>query len=476
LGLSKYDIPKSWLYSMDIVLTDPRKRQRVIDYCKHDAFLAQELFEHARKSFESFGMPFNKPLSAGSLAMNKFGSRMKNSLPLWEHNKFQRLFHGGRFEVFKKGYFTDCYMYDINSAYPHALSTFFDPRLCHIKKGKTYSDKAVYGYYDVVLHIPSNIYISPVGRITKLADTGSTDNLFPVGSFRSILDLYSLRSALPYVEKILYSHEFFPSRLTKLLFPEMTTLYLERKLKPELSLAIKLVINSLYGKHAERIRKLVSFEKLYKGPPLTITPNDLFFKGEFYRRVRAITSHTDFLIASHVTGFTRHELFNKMILEEKALIFCATDGIVTNSPLPISLSDKLGAWNLKAKLKELIIIGSGIYAYRPSLSSNGVCPICNTVLQAENHWHNTFRGFNTSNQLRDILKKSEEEEISVPVVINYSLDECVRRNRLDLLNQIKVVNRYLNVNFDRKRLWDCNLSKGKYLLEKQIDSQPWIIG
>lgn len=454
LGVGKKDIPQTWLDDMTIPLRTPRHKEKVISYCKTDAYLCEKLFDNLSRQFHQLSIDFSRPISAGSLALKTFGSKMKNQLPYWQHESQRRIYYGGRVEVFKRGYFKNCYIYDISSAYPHALSTFYDPSACYQKVSPGYDKHAAYGIYDIQVKIPSTLYVSPLPCDLLGFDYDPMMLTYPSGTFRIRVDKYSMEIALPYVTKIFYARQWFPSTHEKW-FPEIPDLFLERKRRTDISLAVKLVLNSLYGKFAERREMIIP--ATYPGK------QDAFYveKKGFLRKIKVGTRHTNFLVAAHITGFTRAALYKAMTnMPSNKLISCATDGIITRGRiLNLAGPVRLGGWQEKGCAKELISLGSGIYAYHDGIG-----------------WINKFRGYRTNKDIVDLLKEKRRTTVTIKVKTVNSLQECVRRGEIQRLNEMLLETRFLDVNFDRKRSWNKTFATAGEVLTTQIDSKTLISG
>lgn len=451
----KKNIPKTWLRDMSKPLGNPRNKEKVISYCKMDAALCESLFANVKDQFEKLGIDFSRPISTGSLALKTFGYKVKNNEPPWVHEAQRRIYFGGRVEVFKRGFFENCYLYDIASAYPHALSQFYDPKLCSQLTSSDFHPEACYGIYDIQVHLPTSLYVSPVPYDLLGYSYDPIMLTYPVGTFRLRVDRHTMDIVEPFLKKIFWAREWFRETDQKW-FPEIPSLFLERKRRPDISLAIKLTLNSLYGKFAERRTMILKAKYPDKG--------DTFFvpgRG-FLERKKVGTNHTNFLVASHITGFTRAVLYRAMIgMPASQLVSCATDGIITQGRIPaLNGPLTLGGWQEKGEAKKLISIGSGIYAYNPDGSK----------------WINKFRGYKTERDLVSILADKKRSTVSINVQTVNSLQECVRRGEIQRLNEMLLEPRYLDVNFDRKRAWVRPFQSADEVLHSRIDSSTLISG
>src|SRR5574341_140149 len=145
----KTKIPRTWLTKMKSLLRDPRHRKKVIEYCMKDAELCERLMLAVQTQFDALGIDFSHPASKGALAARTFKDKIKSPLKPWQNDFYRKSFHGGRIEVFQRGIFHSVKIYDINSAYPHALAQFYDPRELHLKIGKNFNPHCAYGMYHV---------------------------------------------------------------------------------------------------------------------------------------------------------------------------------------------------------------------------------------------------------------------------------------------------------------------------------------
>jgi hypothetical protein len=450
---SKLDIPKSWLTKIRLLLKS-KHRKKVIDYCKQDAMLCERLFLYLHNQFIAIGIDFNRPISTGALARRKFLKRMDTPLKFWQNDFYRKIFFGGRIEVYRRGHFRNVRMFDINSAYPHALSTFYNPNDCQSVDTSQLSSDAVYGVYDVTVNIPVDEKVSPICVDLRGDGTSEMPLVFPTGLYRLRVDLHTMRILVRkrFIDKLHWSREFF-SDTDKLWFPEIPDLYEQRKTRPEVSLAIKLTLNSLYGNFAHRrvMKRALDVE-----PGI----DSLYWRGQFYREVRFDVKQTNYLVAAHVTGFTRARLYEAM--EQVGFEHCVMAHTDSVTVLPggksIPVGSSLGDWKLERQPKNLVVVGSGVYAWGDD----------------KDGWENRFRGFQTATNLVVQLRGKRRTISTIIVNKPLSLGEAVARKKLADMNVFQRVEKVLNANFDIKREWQRPFKSCAEVLQTNHDSETLV--
>lgn len=462
----KRKLPKSWLPKMGWALkAHPHK---VGEYCRRDSELAVRLMDRVRTQFETLGLNFSRPLSPASMASRYFGPRIRFKLERWVNNIFRECYNGGRIECFKRGAFTGTlYGYDINSAYPWALSRLPNPtggQFLHV--GPRANRGVTYGAYRVKIDIPPDSM--PFGPVPWESKRGL---IYPTGRFTRWID----RITLDYLRGfdsidvgILDAHELI-GHSKEPLFPDLETLYRERKLRPDISLAIKIVLNGLYGKMAQAV-------PIY-GTTRTLGGNELFYEGTFRAKRDRYASYTHFGIASAVTSMVRNRLHATMLLKPESIIMAATDGLLTSVKLPIPEGKNLGDWAIKYVSDTAYIVGSGVYACHHSAN---LCPcepctnnrprgeLCRDV-PGKTPWDEKVRGLRGARPLRELLtSKKAKWPISVTVVD--SLADGIRE-REARMNVIRKAKRTFDVNFDNRRVWPGNFKRACDMLNPELAQQ-----
>src|SRR5262249_32247678 len=136
---------------------------------------------------------------------------------------------------------------DLRSAYPAVICELPEmPELWGAVERKP-DDSATYACIECAVTIPTNVFKGPL-PLWQPAGL-----IYPVGRWRTWLDLYSFRCAehLGFVERVYGGIQGFGS-LERFPFREkIQQLYRERMADDQKKFAVKIILNSLYGKLAE---------------------------------------------------------------------------------------------------------------------------------------------------------------------------------------------------------------------------------
>lgn len=422
------------------------RKEDVIRYCQQDARLAQILWERVQSPLEEIGAKTDRPLSPAYIAGHFF--MRKHKRPSKKINDvFRRCYHGGRVELLRRGTFQDVSYYDINSAYPYWAAQLPDMRDLQVVIGSTPSADAVMGAYHVAISADASHHIGPVPVPHGVL-------VYPVGTFRTWVDRYTLESleAQEYLADVSECVEFHPRphiSAPRLAFPAIPEMYALRKSRPELNLAIKLLLNGLYGKTAQttHLWKIVH----------TLEECDLEEEGEYLQSVHRPGWYQNFAYASHITGGSRMQLYRAMLQRPESTIMAATDAIWTEFPIDLPLGQGLGEWKYE-KISRMLAIMCGVYA---------------ELLAGKNNWRSWFRGFRTKESLITALrldpeKSSLEVTCQLPITMLWSLKHDMPINLIDTYE------RQLNLNSDGKRYWPENLCANQLLSGNQ-SSEPYLV-
>jgi hypothetical protein len=350
-----------------------------------------------------------------------FKDEMDFSFLAAEHNEMaQRSFRGGMIECLRAGYFERAWYIDLRSAYPSAICALPDtPRVWRPIQMTPDAD-ATYASIDCVVKIPESL---PKGYLPYRKSKGE-GLIYPVGRWRAWLDLYSFRQAerLGFIEEIyggiqgIGSAEDFPFR------EKIQRLFRERAADEQKKFAVKIILNSLYGKFAEMYDE-------------------------------RLTPHTNFFMAAEITARTRWRLLRDIHPDD--VIFYATDGVfLKRKPDGLDFGINLGQWSEPEEVRDLVVVGSGVYTYRR----------LDKIVETK------FRGFSKDLDLYALLD-TDSYVISVPLQRNQTLGETIRTGDWDGFNVIRTEERQMSVNFDQKRKWEC-FWQARDLLQRSFESVP----
>jgi hypothetical protein len=309
-------------------------------YWKMELKLFVELMNSLRERLYSAGLcitNWHGPGAVATYAMRQYGVKKAMAAVPSEVSTCSRYaYAGGRFELFRVGYHHEkVYAYDIRSAYPAAIRELPD-----LSTGEWHHEIAPsrvqrFGLYRIkfrhanlfttrpmpfpyrdrhsAVHFPNIVegwYWSPEAHMVQYLGTDAEileawvyddDGSKP---FSWIEDIYNTRAQ--------WKREGNPSQV-----------------------ALKLLMNSMYGKFAQRVG----------------------FKGN-----KSPTWH-QLEFAGFITSFTRAKLFRAMIEAHStgSLIGVETDGLFTSSPLThVKLGEGLGDWELDV-IDSMIYLQSGFY-------------------------------------------------------------------------------------------------------------------
>lgn len=361
--------------------TEKQKRidAKDIDYCIQDCKI---VYTALLKLFQKIG---GIRITIASSAMYHFRKNYLHETLLYNdlNDEFFSSYYGGRTEAFKIGKVSaNCY--DINSLYPHIMSTIKFPDFKNLKKEINPSLKRFHyllkrkeGLAKVkVKHIDSYFGSLPFKR--------EKDNklLFPVGEFETTINLNELRYAYKnnLIEFISCEYIIFSNSSDTIFKDYVFDLYTERKESDnELNRQIlKLLLNSLYGKFGMRekykttyykripfatIESLKRQNKFYELKLFSHSRNDCYLVTENTQTKKSFFSIPS--IASYITSGARIMLLDGLLKNENnSVVYCDTDSIFleNDTKLNLPLSNELGEWKLENK-KIIEVRGLKNYTY-----------------------------------------------------------------------------------------------------------------
>lgn len=268
----------------------------------------------------------------GNLALSKWKIRdyMRRTVQHNMSNYFwggiTRAYFGGRIEAFKLGTFEDIHAYDINSAYPAAIALLPCTRDNHFVYTKRY--RKTFALWHIRYKFPKTL---DVGMFPFRLNDGSIK--FPLSGegwyWNPEVDL-AVKHWSGCIEIIegYYIQDAKKETPLQTLFPR---LYKERKnfkkAGNDAHYILKIVLNSIYGKFAQKVGR---------------------------------ADFLNFTWAGWITSYTRAKMREAVIGNEKHIIAFSTDGIYSLKPLPLKPSDKLGGWDVSEFSRGTILM-SGVY-------------------------------------------------------------------------------------------------------------------
>ncbi len=469
---------------------------KICEYCYQDCKLTRDLgyyFKNLVKE-SSLTLNFNKPISPSYVAEKYI--KIKCNPPKFESYfdkfNFQKVswenYYGGRFEIFKKGYFDTVTEYDIKNAYSKEFTKLIDFRLGKWEYDNKYTlekNNPFFAFINCDITFKNNkIQLLPLRIPRSLTDLekqlGFTPKLvvYPklIKTNRWLtLNEYNFFKDNNLIEniKIKRIQSFYPDKIKypyKKLFFEM---FKQRNILKEknnpIEQIIKLLMNSPYG-------KLIQVIKVYKKLPPIPNTNNLDIINNWIEKSKnakqTIFSDTKYIdngylvgksfypIYAHIiTSETRLKLLKEMIKYPESVYGCFTDCILTDKHF-IKTGSNLGDFE-KGITGEMVLLGSGVYTIRN-----------NEKVKSR------YRGFSDNLNLFDLLKiNKNKKSIEIPIKIRHSLGKILTQNKKyhytelnKIINDIKVT----DINFDKKRNWNREFKNCNDVLKNQIDSKPLV--
>lgn len=389
-----------------------RNTSAVRQYCTMDASLAKQLAEKWIALFHrAFGFYPARWFSSGYLAEKVLvNSGIKiptfDSIPYKVQDMAFRSYFGGRFEILKRGFIGEAYLYDINSAYPHALTQIPDLQDGRWTSAKSILPEARLGFFEIEADIPD------VRRVPPFPFRANNVVIFPSGKFRTYLTLAELLACEDdHYYRILNSWQFVPDGRCKYPYKAfIDSLYakrLELKQKGDpMQQPIKIILNSFYGKTGQKINRVI---------------------GNIFNPV----------IFASITGITRAKLY-KFVMDsalENDVVSFATDSICTTRRLDLK-SSILGDFSLDKSGNDAYYLQNGIYRFNGVWKQRGLA---------------TSKG-KTFEHIESIGKDGKLYLVLEPLK-SESLRECIIQGRIQDIGKIRPKKRLVNLDADRKRLW-----------------------
>lgn len=297
---------------------DTQHAKEIIEYCKHECRLLADLVSKLRDRFAHAGMsahPYEGPGPVAGRELTKQIGRNKikgtaRRVPLQMLDYAVRAYYGGRFEVLGHGSVDrPVWAYDIKSAYPWACTKL--PCLEHSR----FVEGIESDLY--VAHVSWNVDGAPwFGRACPLPfRTKQGRVLFPTagqGWYWSTElpqgDNLEIHNAYSIVKEC----DCQPFEWVKDLYAQRQEM--ERNQKGS-GIALKLTINSLYGKLAQRVGRAPHYSPIWAGL---------------------------------ITAITRRKIYDVYLQHPGSVVMFATDAVFLTEPADeLTIGDGLGEWELE---------------------------------------------------------------------------------------------------------------------------------
>jgi hypothetical protein len=398
-----------------------RHKKEVRWYCLQDCLKTEELARHwLDLSFRQFRFYPRRWVSAGYFAEkvllnNGIGIPYFDDIPYDAQELAWKSFYGGRFELIRRGFIGECYLYDINSAYPYAFT-----RLPDLTRGRWISrtsvlPEAAVGFFHIAADVDAGgVKVAPFPFRTRQGRI-----VFPVGQFQTYVTLEEIKmvadqeAAARY--KIIDSIQFVPDRDCTYPLRDFIQMQYDKRLQlieksDPLERAIKLVLNSIYGKTAQRANNIM---------------------GNLFNPV----------IAAFVTGFTRAQLY-RFVKEsdiEGDVVAFATDSVACRKKIAGLDSKKLGEMKLDKHSDDVIFLSNGIYCFNGKWKQRGIGYDREKKIEIEH--------------LDTRIGQDGQLYIGVATTRVTHIRSGILYNRVKDIGMIQRYEKKIALNSDRKRLW-----------------------
>lgn len=316
---------------------------KLMEYNKEELDLLVEIMDTLNKAFKNIGVTLSDWYGPGAVA--KYWFKQYRVTPHEKHTRgsitaLNSAYYGGRFEQVSLGYIKNVYEYDIHSAYPSVMAEM--PNFTswkHVKRGEFIDNQ--YSVWHVSFDLRNDQQKIPKYRNSPQPKTFMP---LPVRSRDGRICFPMVGKGWYWYNEVKVMLDFFPD--AKVTFHEgyvasvegepfawVKTLYnYRRSLKDSGNLsqyAIKVGLNSLYGKTAQRVGRSPYFSLAWAG---------------------------------YITSTTRAKLARAGYENgSENIIGFATDALFSTTPLEsLKISDELGDWE-KLSFNAAIFFQSGIY-------------------------------------------------------------------------------------------------------------------
>lgn len=317
-----------------------------------------------------------------------------------------RSYFGGRFEILKRGFIGEAFLYDVNSAYPYAIAELPDMTGGKWIGGrKSIHTEAQLGFFKIEANIPD------CKRIPPFPFRSNGNIIFPSGKFVTYVTLDELLACeTTDYYRILESWQFIPITNKRPYKDFIQNLYNKRlelkKRNDPLQLPIKIILNSIYGKTGQKVNRVI---------------------GNLFNPV----------LFAFITGNTRAKLYKFAIDNalEKDVISFATDSICATKRLELS-SSELGSFSLEKSANDVYYLQNGIYRFNSKWKQRGIGNLNGKTIEHI-----------------ETITRCGRLFLKVRLCRNSRLRSSIIQHHLKDIGKIQPMTRLINLNADRKRLW-----------------------
>jgi len=321
----------------------------LIRYNERDCVLLHQAIDAMQETLHEYGGQLQMTLasSAMNLFRRKYLSRDIETSG-FVNDIIRESYYASRVEVFCR-YVDEAFYHDINSSFPFAMTS-----PCPGEFIGTSDDIPDYGIYfaDVDIEVPESYLPTTPKRVAGRI-------FFPVGRWRSWLSGIDIELLLNEEGKIHRVHEVFQFAPFTDLADYARDIYQQRKKEKDgfKKVALKLLMNTLYGKFAE-----CSFKSCLMIDPdpsqIDYEKDEMVLPGIWLKEKEVPIPHMHVPIASHITAIARRNLYTPMSICNQ-VNYCDTDGF--SSDQRFSISNELGGLKLEKKEQDSTYLACKLY-------------------------------------------------------------------------------------------------------------------
>lgn len=397
INMPKFEKP-SFLGQIPI---DDAEEKILKEYNIQDSMITYKFAKFFQNEYNKIGcqLKITQPSSAVDLYRRKYMKIPIKQPTLSVLKELYKGYYGGRTEVIRRGNITgrNLHYYDVNSLYPFSMMAgvymgqFPNPNYCY-EKTYPHDNKSLYqiekyeGVSHVEMYCPENIYLPylPVRHDNKL--------LFPAGYINGWYTHYEIRNAMKLGYEFIKVHKTIYYSKNHVPFKEFVTdMYSERMRNrgTKYELSYKLLMNSLYGKFAQKIEPEpeIRHADSYNAEQLDRLWNSnkqIEIIGNYIKTTGTlsyISKYINPIYSIYITAIARDYLYKSL---PKDVYYMDTDSCITKEQLPTG--GWLGEWKKEADINEGILVKPKFYYMNDIVKIKGCTGI------TKNEFHDVLKG------------------------------------------------------------------------------------
>lgn len=362
MGYEKFKTPDKWLSGEPVTEIDSED----VEYCFRDCDIVMKILDVYEELIRPFGIKIK--VTVGSNAKAVWKSIYLKDKPQFvdeiKDERFRESYYGGRTETFiRKHIKKSLFHYDVNSMYPAVMldNLFPDPDKLKYSSDIHKALREHEGCAKLTVVAPNNLkYPVLPYRTNKL--------IFPIGEFTGTWNFPEIRLALDKGYKIIKTDWVLSSKPIQSPFNEYVKYFMDKKIfyklakKPALVTLVKYMLNSLYGKFAQRndISDRYTHEKPEVGVPYKKI-GDNTYKLRSVDKERS--NETVVCWSSYITSYSRVLLYT--YIPNSGLYYCDTDSVFRDTPIVPELVSRteFGLMDLEDTVTESYFVAPKRYCF-----------------------------------------------------------------------------------------------------------------